>query len=178
MSKPWKHPRSGVFWFRREVPRDCRDQVGKSMWQKSLGTTSRTEAERLILPFLAETNRTIEDIRAGRFRSHTDDELRSWIDEWLARGSVGIGGGPSPVLPRLTDEQAVQGLLSGLQVHRGIIPEGDDLDRCLPATAISTLEAMRLFLFLERTASIIAADDKMTTDRSVSLPRDDLRNGA
>ena len=37
----------------------------------------------------------------------------------------------------------------------------DDLDRCLPSTAISTLEAMRLFLFLDRTAFIIAADDEM-----------------
>lgn len=37
----------------------------------------------------------------------------------------------------------------------------DDLDRCLPPTAIATLEAMRLFLFLEKTAFIIAADDKM-----------------
>lgn len=37
----------------------------------------------------------------------------------------------------------------------------DDLDRCLPSTAISTLEAMRLFLFLPRTAFVIAADDKM-----------------
>ena len=37
----------------------------------------------------------------------------------------------------------------------------DDLDRCLPNTAISTLEAVRLFLFLPRTAFIIAADDKM-----------------
>jgi len=37
----------------------------------------------------------------------------------------------------------------------------DDLDRCLPNTTISTLEAIRLFLFLPRTAFIIAADDKM-----------------
>ncbi len=37
----------------------------------------------------------------------------------------------------------------------------DDLDRCLPDTAISTLEAMRLLLFLPRTAFVIAADDKM-----------------
>jgi predicted KAP-like P-loop ATPase len=37
----------------------------------------------------------------------------------------------------------------------------DDLDRCLPPTTISTLEAMRLFLFMERTAFIIAADDEM-----------------
>jgi len=37
----------------------------------------------------------------------------------------------------------------------------DDLDRCLPATAISTLEAIRLFLFLPGTAFVIAADDRM-----------------
>lgn len=37
----------------------------------------------------------------------------------------------------------------------------DDLDRCLPETTISTLEAIRLFLFLENTAFVIAADDAM-----------------
>lgn len=37
----------------------------------------------------------------------------------------------------------------------------DDLDRCLPPTAIATLEAMRLFLFLKRTAFVIAADDNV-----------------
>lgn len=37
----------------------------------------------------------------------------------------------------------------------------DDLDRCLPSTTISTLEAIRLFLFLENTAFVIAADDSM-----------------
>jgi predicted KAP-like P-loop ATPase len=37
----------------------------------------------------------------------------------------------------------------------------DDLDRCLPQTTISTLEAIRLFLFLNNTAFVIAADDKM-----------------
>ena len=37
----------------------------------------------------------------------------------------------------------------------------DDLDRCLPPTTISTLEAIRLFLFLDNTAFVIAADDAM-----------------
>ncbi|OIQ01652.1 MAG: hypothetical protein AUK36_09525 [Zetaproteobacteria bacterium CG2_30_59_37] len=37
----------------------------------------------------------------------------------------------------------------------------DDLDRCLPNTAISTLEAMRLLLFMPQTAFIIAADEQM-----------------
>src|SRR3546814_10173526 len=37
----------------------------------------------------------------------------------------------------------------------------DDLDRCLPPTTISTLEAIRLFLFLKHTAFVIAADTDM-----------------
>lgn len=37
----------------------------------------------------------------------------------------------------------------------------DDLDRCLPETTVSTLEAIRLFLFLKNTAFVIAADDEM-----------------
>jgi len=37
----------------------------------------------------------------------------------------------------------------------------DDLDRCLPSTAIATLEAIRLFLFVPKTAFIIGADEGM-----------------
>ena len=37
----------------------------------------------------------------------------------------------------------------------------DDLDRCLPDTAIDTLEAVRLFVFTSRTAFVVAADEAM-----------------
>lgn len=37
----------------------------------------------------------------------------------------------------------------------------DDLDRCLPATAIETLEAIKLFLFVPRATFVIAADETM-----------------
>ena len=37
----------------------------------------------------------------------------------------------------------------------------DDLDRCLPNTAIETLEAIRLFLFAPKTAFVVAADEAM-----------------
>jgi predicted KAP-like P-loop ATPase len=53
----------------------------------------------------------------------------------------------------------------------------DDLDRCLPETAVSTLEAIRLFLFLEGTAFVIAADDQMikhAVRRHFDNPDDDL----
>ena len=37
----------------------------------------------------------------------------------------------------------------------------DDLDRCLPDTAIETLEAIRLFVFTAKTAFVVAADEAM-----------------
>lgn len=37
----------------------------------------------------------------------------------------------------------------------------DNLDRCLPANAIHTLEAIRLFLFLTNTAFVLSADEDM-----------------
>lgn len=37
----------------------------------------------------------------------------------------------------------------------------DDLDRCLPETAIETLEAIRLFVLTKKTAFVVAADEAM-----------------
>ena len=55
--------------------------------------------------------------------------------------------------------KAFEELLEKLDVH--LVVFVDDLDRCLPNTAISTLEAMRLLLHVKRTAFIIAADESM-----------------
>lgn len=51
-------------------------------------------------------------------------------------------------------------LLDVAQVDRLVVLV-DDLDRCLPETAIATLEAIRLFLFVPKAAFVIAADEGM-----------------
>lgn len=51
-------------------------------------------------------------------------------------------------------------LLDAADIERLVVIV-DDLDRCLPQTAISTLEAIRLFLFVERTAFVVGADELM-----------------
>ncbi|QFZ84328.1 NTPase KAP [Variovorax paradoxus] len=55
--------------------------------------------------------------------------------------------------------QAFADLLEKLNVR--LVVFVDDLDRCLPTTAIGTLEAMRLLLHVPRTAFLIAADESM-----------------
>jgi predicted KAP-like P-loop ATPase len=61
----------------------------------------------------------------------------------------------------------------------------DDLDRCLPDTAIETLEAIRLFVLTDRTAFVVAADEAMIEDAvrkhfpdlpDTTGPRDYARN--
>jgi predicted KAP-like P-loop ATPase len=51
-------------------------------------------------------------------------------------------------------------LIEAAQINRLVILL-DDLDRCLPTTAIETLEAAKLFLFLPRVAFVVAADEGM-----------------
>jgi predicted KAP-like P-loop ATPase len=50
-------------------------------------------------------------------------------------------------------------LLEGL--NTSLVLFIDNLDRCLPDVAIGTLEAIRLFLFMPRTAFVVAADEDM-----------------
>lgn len=56
--------------------------------------------------------------------------------------------------------KAFEKLLEAAGVNQLIVLV-DDLDRCLPDTAIETLEAIRLFIFTKKTAFVIAADEGM-----------------
>jgi len=53
---------------------------------------------------------------------------------------------------------ALEEILEDLKVT--LVVFVDDLDRCLPKTAISTLESIRLLLFLKRSAFVVAADNE------------------
>lgn len=55
--------------------------------------------------------------------------------------------------------QEFRELLDGLD--RTLIVFVDNLDRCLPPQTIHTLEALRLFLFMDRSAFVVAADEEM-----------------
>jgi predicted KAP-like P-loop ATPase len=78
-----------------------------------------------------------------------------------------------PELADLLKEKSVESLPKEIQGLRQALVEVltkldvtlvvlvDDLDRCLPNTAIATLEAMRLLLHVPKTAFIIAADEEM-----------------
>jgi len=65
-------------------------------------------------------------------------------------------------VPKEIDEfrKAFDQLLKEAGIRRLVVLI-DDLDRCLPDTAIETLEAVRLFVLTEHTAFVVAADEAM-----------------
>ncbi|WP_425373709.1 DUF6538 domain-containing protein [Lichenihabitans psoromatis] len=54
ISRPFQHPKTGIFWVRKAVPADPRILVGKREELRSLKTRDPNEAKRLFVHALAE----------------------------------------------------------------------------------------------------------------------------
>lgn len=125
------------------------------------------------LAITAATGIPVSPLIAGAqalYEHMTDGEISaSDVAEAKARGgdvAKQAGGLLKEKKPKETPPQLIEGFrdyLSKLleEMDITLVVFVDDLDRCLPQTVIGTLEAMRLFLFLDRTAFVIAADEKM-----------------
>ncbi|WP_322972744.1 DUF6538 domain-containing protein [Vibrio ostreae] len=59
-SSPHKHPRTGVHFFRRGVPKELRDTIGKTEFKTSLRTKNLKDAKRLFPAYLEEAQKQIE----------------------------------------------------------------------------------------------------------------------
>lgn len=65
MSRPVKHPKTGVYWFRKRVPADIAALTGRKEAIKTLGTKDPEEAKRKYAHVLAEFEREWAGIRLG-----------------------------------------------------------------------------------------------------------------
>ncbi|KRE14560.1 hypothetical protein ASE66_14465 [Bosea sp. Root483D1] len=45
MSRSWKHPKTGIYWFRKCVPDELRILLGKTEEKQSFGTRDPAEAK-------------------------------------------------------------------------------------------------------------------------------------
>jgi len=73
MTRPWKHPDSGYYWFRKRVPDDLRNLLGKREERFSLGTRDPAEAKRLHALKLAEVEERWSNLRNGKRPLSADD---------------------------------------------------------------------------------------------------------
>lgn len=104
---------------------------------------------------------TLEGFLAAPAKLATKDNLEAAVEgvKGLLRSK---GEGDSTNVPEEINafRKAFDDLLDKAGVEQLVVLI-DDLDRCLPDTAIETLEAVRLFVFTSRTAFVVAADEAM-----------------
>ncbi|SCY47093.1 site-specific integrase [Microvirga guangxiensis] len=65
MSRPWKHPKTGIYWLRRGVPDDLRPIIGKREIKLSLKTKDPEKAKQEHLKALVELEEQWKNLRAG-----------------------------------------------------------------------------------------------------------------
>ncbi|HJS12206.1 DUF6538 domain-containing protein [Sphingopyxis sp.] len=82
VSRPHKHPKSSIPWFRIAVPKDLRAKIGQSEIKQSLGTTDPNEAQIQLARLTAEWKSRFQALRN---EAATEDLARSpeLVDEFL-----------------------------------------------------------------------------------------------
>ncbi|MBL4832199.1 MAG: KAP P-loop [Aliivibrio sp.] len=98
------------------------------------------------------------DVLAAKADNLKTDDIKKGLDE--LKRCIGNPGNKRVVTEITEFREEYKKLLKAADIDRLVILV-DDLDRCLPETAIATMEAMKLFLFMPNTAFIIAADETM-----------------
>jgi predicted KAP-like P-loop ATPase len=107
---------------------------------------------------IAALRATADEMAADPGKYATPDNIKKVAGQ--------MGGMLKPAEPKRVPEEvrefrkAFDDLLDAAKISQLVVLI-DDLDRCLPVTAIDTLEAIRLLVLTRRTAFIIGADEAM-----------------
>ncbi len=81
MSTPWKHPKTGVYWFRKAVPMALRDLVGKLEITHTLRTKDPQEAISRFLPIAADVDEEWARLRALLERRAEEQRRKDQLSE-------------------------------------------------------------------------------------------------
>ncbi len=76
MTSPFRHPKTGIYWLRKRVPKDLVQVLGKAEVSRSLETRDPAEAKKRLLTLLSELEAQWANLRVGQ-QSLTHDEVRA-----------------------------------------------------------------------------------------------------
>ena len=168
MARPWKHPKTGVYWLRKAVPKELRAIIGKLEEKKTLGTKEPAEAKRLHASALADLEAQWAQLRdrlasqpasPAQLSEREAHELAAWMyDFWLGTH----GDNPSEQKKWRTDLYerlwVRQSLLIGDAPRQEVIARID-------------LKDMEKFCFLHADTILLARDLEVDADSREKLAR-------
>lgn len=146
MTRPWKHPKTGMYWLRKRVPEELRDVLGKREEKRSLKTKDPKLAKARLAEELALLEQKWTNLRRGHVVLSEIDahELaRPLYDHWIER------------------HQANPSDQTGWNIERGVDGVWNDKDASLTTLDVET------FLIRDRaynTADKILRERGLSTD--------------
>lgn len=106
MASPWKHPKSGIYYFRRVVPEDLRPIIGKRELKTSLKTRDPHTAKSM---FIVEAAKAEGEFQRARVRLQKATKVLSSLQEvkalaqhWENRASYALYENPDEVYAYLS----------------------------------------------------------------------------
>lgn len=157
-ARPHKHPKTGVYWFRKVVPKDLRAVIGKTEVVQSLRTKDAGEARKAHAELAAEIEARWASLRAGTQRL-TDEQVAALAGEAYRDAIAAYGADPGEpegwegsqsALEAALDaadedtagglaklEAAVGGDVDGLLSRHGLRVDADTRERVLQRVAIA-----------------------------------------
>lgn len=122
MATPWRHPRTGTYYLRRQIPSPLRGEFGgRQLWKRSLNTKDADEARRIFPARNSELEQQFERARAAVTKRFSASELTiDMAAATVARASARHKGSRFdrfPVLANLwPSEEAASSLLGGVKI--------------------------------------------------------------
>jgi predicted KAP-like P-loop ATPase len=150
---------------RKKGTEKARELLSRVDWLRAVKLTAGSAISLAMgLPpvgLLGEALQVVKNVAGGTADAKTPGEAATLLGKIQTASSGLLKAKPDSSPPKEIHalRQNFEDTLSSMDVKLVVLI--DDLDRCLPETTISTLEAIRLFLFLKDTAFVIAADDAM-----------------
>jgi hypothetical protein len=86
MARPWKHPKTGLYWLRKRVPDALRGKLGRREIRRSLGTRDPAEAKLRHAQALAALETQWQNLRVGprKLTERQAHEMARMVhDRWL-----------------------------------------------------------------------------------------------
>jgi hypothetical protein len=101
MIRPFKHPKTGVYWLRKAVPAPLRAAVGKREMKRSLGTKDPGQARDRAPAVIAEFEAALTNARSGAAlgAALTLREIAALTAEWYREAITEWGDNPDQFGP-------------------------------------------------------------------------------
>src|SRR5690349_14189393 len=115
MARPWKHPKTGVYWYRKVVPAHLRAAIGKTEIKRSLRTKDPEKAKHRYPDVAANVDAMLMAAQYAKPAHLTHRRLLGLVGDWYRAELAAREEDPTAVAFQLDRAALIAALEPGLE---------------------------------------------------------------